>query len=315
MDFDMATTAWRIATLLIPLMTIAVNSAPTWPARAQMWDGIGKDQLIATTHYWANQVCDLSMETWCPPREIETETPSVIEEETHNTPDTEINTVMTGAPEVAPTTNTTAVKTSGSILLIGDSLMNGMATGLRSEIPPQFKIIDRGRPSTGLCNRAYFDWPSAAEKATRETQPDWVIIHLGGNDGQDILHEGKWLRFGSDEWIREYQHRAVAMIQGIQRSAPNAMIAWVGLPAMRSGKYAEKSRKIEQVQRQAAQQGHVIYIDGKKAMGGEYAKTGPGPDGRVVILRADDGIHYSRAGGGLLGKALGETLGWPVKHP
>lgn len=334
----------RLMLLFVPLVAVAIHSAPSWPARAQMWEGPGRDRLLETTQAWANIVCQGTQEYWCGSThnsgelsvdvasvEVAAMTPMI---PTQDPPDMPLAMVQDASHQIVapatepaevmastmPTTSSEgdsaqAVVSAGTVLMIGDSLMNGVATGLRGQLPPQFKIIDRGRPSTGLSNREYFDWPMTAGVVVQETRPNWVIIHLGGNDGQDILYEGRWLRFGSQAWTEQYLARAELMIQQIRTHAPQAGIAWVGLPAMRPGKYADKSMKIEQLHRLAAQRQGIAYIDGRQAMGQEYQKSGPGPDGRTVILRSDDGIHYSRAGGGVLGQAVGRQLHWPLKHP
>lgn len=338
----MAHTGARLMLLFFPLAVVALHSAPSWPARAQMWEGPGRDQLLETTQAWAHVVCQGSQQRWCGHSQqavadevidsiaVTAIAPTSQVGELPSIPDpVDQQTALIVAPDMDPTQvlastaaavldhapSVQAVPSSGTVLMLGDSLMNGLATGLRGELPPQFKIIDRGRPSTGLSNREYFDWPLTAGTVVQETHPDWVVIHLGGNDGQDILHEGRWLRFGSEAWAEQYLARAELMIQQIRTHAPQAVIAWVGLPAMRPGKYADKSMKIEQLHRQAAQRQGITYIDGRQAMGQEYQKSGPGPDGRTVILRSDDGIHYSRAGGGVLGQAVGRELRWPLKHP
>ena len=323
----MAGTFARLALLVVPLLAVAIHSAPTWPARAQMWEGPGRDLLLHSTQQWESAVCHGTQQHWCKPTQEAAVPPSVAvvaptppARTTISTPHQietpivvdPVRTMAATAPAVAAES---AIVRPGTVLMLGDSLMTGVATGLRGELPGEYKIVDRAKPSTGLCNQAYYDWPSTAGQFAGELQPNWVIIHLGGNDGQDILFEGKWLRFGSEAWTQQYLSRAEQMIRQVRAAAPGATIAWVGLPAMRPGKFADKSQKIEQLQRLAAQQQGVAYIDGINAMGGAYQKSGPGPDGRVTVLRSDDGIHYSRAGGGVLGQALGRQMRWPIKHP
>ena len=188
--------------------------------------------------------------------------------------------------------------------------MGGVVAGLRPRLPRRYLLVDRHKSSTGLSNLQYFDWPAAARQAAAELQPAWVVIHLGGNDGQDILYGGRWLRFGSPEWGAVYRARAEDLIAGVRAAAPQARVVWLGLPAMRPAQYESKSVAIARQQWDAALSQGVAYVDGREVLGATYSKDGIGTDGRRQVLRLDDGIHYSRAGGGVLGEAVGRKAGW-----
>jgi hypothetical protein len=183
--------------------------------------------------------------------------------------------------------------------MIGDSLMGEVAAGLRQHLTRAFRVVDRHKSSTGLTNLGYYDWPATAKAAVEETQPTWAVIHMGGNDAQDMLIQGHFVRFGSPAWQEAYLVRARLMIHLIRQADPNVRLAWIGLPAMRSDTFDARMEVIRKIQKQAAEDEQVPYLDGHEALGKVYSKDGE-IHGRREILRANDGIHYSLTGGTLL---------------
>lgn len=322
MGFDMRALLFRLSWLLLPLLTVAVVSAPEWPARTQMLEGASRDVWFPLAQQWAALVAPAPASA---ERSPEVAAPALSAAPAASLPAPTVATVAAAvqapaAPAVALAVSSAhtapaepaAAATGGTVLMLGDSLMGGVVVGLRQRLPRQFKVIDRHKASTGLSNQEYFDWPTVAGQASLETQPQWVVIHLGGNDGQDILRQGKWLRFGSPEWKQEYQARAEQMIAQVRAASPQAKVVWLGLPAMRPEKYENKSVLIASLHRAASQNQGIAYVDGRQALGGTYTKDGQGYDGRRQIWRLDDGIHYSRAGGVELGNAVGVTMGWSM---
>ncbi len=299
----------RLSWLLLPLLTVAVVSAPEWPARAQMLDGPVRDVWFPLAERWAALVGSSKGSEQSP------ESQGIVATAVASTSPAASAPVVLAAATVAPTSAPLPVvstPTGGTVLMLGDSLMGGVVVGLRQRLSRDYKVVDRHKASTGLSNQQYFDWPLTAGQATAETHPAWVVIHLGGNDGQDILFQGRWLRFGSEEWKREYQARAENLIRGVKAAAPQARVVWLGLPAMRPEKYEAKSVLIASLQRAASQNQGAAYVDGRQALGGAYSKDGVGYDGRRQVWRLDDGIHYSRAGGVELGDAVGKAVGWAM---
>lgn len=319
MGFDMRALLFRLSWLLLPLLTVAVVSAPEWPARTQMLEGASRDVWFPLAQRWADLVAPApaAVDRAIPVPSLP-QAPVALP-----APGPAVATVVAAvqapaAPAVALASSAptpiepVAAATGGTVLMLGDSLMGGVVVGLRQRLPRQFKVVDRHKASTGLSNQEYFDWPTVAGQAALETQPQWVVIHLGGNDGQDILRQGKWLRFGSPEWKQEYQARAERMIAQVRAASPHAQVVWLGLPAMRPEKYENKSVLIASLHRAASYNQGVTYVDGRQALGGTYTKDGQGYDGRRQVWRLDDGIHYSRAGGVELGNAVGVTMGWSM---
>lgn len=310
---------FRLMWLFAPLLGVGVMSAPEWPARAEMIQNPSREPVLLAAKTW---------QSWVRPNTL---LENVTEDKTEvlvasivSTPPplTTVKSLMVAtSPVVAdsavvshPSTKASVVrlKDTGRVLLVGDSLMGEVGTGLRQGLPRSISFSDRHKASTGLCNKGYFDWPTTAGQAAKEVTPDWVVIHMGGNDGQDIGLNGKWLRFGSEDWKKEYLRRAESMIDQIRAASPNAVIAWIGLPAMRSTTFDGKMKIIAEQQRQAALNKSIVYLDGHEALGLAYSKDGASEDGKRKVWRADDGIHYSREGGRMLASLVGQSnhMGW-----
>jgi len=307
--------AARLMWVVMPLLAVAVYSASEWPARAQMLEGPARDAWFPLAQGWekiARPGTPSSAEdVGAPLVATATATPAMVPAApVEPTPLALAAPVASSPPPVAPIPAAPAVPKEGTVLMLGDSLMGGVVSGLRSDLPKTYRIVDRHKSSTGLTNQQYFDWPSVARQATAEVKPAWVVIHLGGNDGQDMLVDGKWVKFGTAQWDALYTQRAATMIQGVHAAWPQARIVWLGLPTMRPPSYQAKSARINGLQKAAALQQGIAFVDAHAALGEAYSKDGVGASGKREIWRLDDGIHYSRAGGGQLGRAVAASAGW-----
>lgn len=197
------------------------------------------------------------------------------------------------------------------ILTLGDSLMGEVAAGFRMGLSNKVKIKDFHKSSTGLTNTEYYNWPDTAQKYVSQYKPDWVVLHMGGNDAQDMKINGAWIKFASEEWQRIYLDRAKTLIKNIKKANPETHIVWIGLPGMRSPKFDSRISVIQKLQQQASLEENILFIDGKRALGRIYQKDGEF-NGKRRTWRADDGIHYSREGGRLLARetSLDKTTSW-----
>lgn len=284
----------RITYVLAPLLIVAIVSAGEWPARAQMLEGPLRAPVYEVATRWNALVNGAPVLPSAPSDAA----PVMIAAAAPSAPirPTEVKPPPRPAAPLAPAT-------SGKVLLLGDSLMGGVAAGLRQELPREFVFSDRHRSSTGLTNDGYYNWVAMAGEFTSQEKPQWVFIHLGGNDGQDMMVEGKWVGFGTEAWQAQYLERAKLMIRNVQAAAPSAAIVWIGLPAMRPEKYERKTRLIAGLQERAAREMGVAFSSGLDALGQSYVRQGTGVDGKQHVMRLDDGIHYSREGGRTLAHA------------
>lgn len=186
-----------------------------------------------------------------------------------------------------------------TILMLGDSLMGGVAIGMQGSLPG-YRVIDRHKVSSGLVNLAFYDWVALTPRFVADAKPDYVVLHFGANDGQDMRDGQATHRFGSADWVEAYQARIHSVVRSIRLEAPQAQIVWLGLPAMGVASLETKTSFIERLHQGVAQDLGIPYVSGRDVFGGGYLQEG----------RAKDGVHYTRAGGKELGMALKRRAGW-----
>jgi hypothetical protein len=92
------------------------------------------------------------------------------------------------------------------------------------------------------------------------------------------------------------------------------MLVWIGVPPIRNFDRSEQHYKVlnEIYKSEAAKRpGRVLYVDIYSMFldpGGGYADYLPSESGEQIKVRADDGIHFTRAGGNRIAGKVIETL-------
>lgn len=208
------------------------------------------------------------------------------------------------------------------VLLIGDSLMQGLAPHLvaRFKKKDQIQTVDMSRHSTGLTYPAFYNWPNAVKKAFSEQSFDVMIVFMGANDPWDMTVKGKYIRFASTRWNEIYSERVRTILQIANEH--NTRVIWLSTPPMgrddikgkipqlnalykaEIAKFANNARFIETAP--------VLTTDGIS-----YSRFIELPERGSVMLRTDDGIHFTTQGHRLLSKlTLAQfRLPQPKKNP
>lgn len=329
-------TTKRIILTFCPLFSIACYSADEWPARVEMLDNTflkntfyqpaldwksfvdkynnylnfsGKDNLSSVKTDIPDSknvlINSYNADTKIPIKEEKTLNPKTIEisevgkQKSYSLEnDSKSSESANKESKIDNDHKTLSYSAPRFIITLGDSLMSEISQGLRQNLAKEIKIKDIHKSSTGLTNLDYYDWPDTAYQSVKQNQPDWVFIHLGGNDGQDMKIGKSWIHIEDSVWQKEYYDRANKLILDIKKANPDVNIVWIGLPAMRDNKFAKKIDIIRALQKKASQDNKIIYIDtnDQSGLGESYQKQGK-LNGKTVVLRRTDGIHYSREGG------------------
>ncbi len=200
-----------------------------------------------------------------------------------------------------------ALQTGDRILLVGDSLMQGVAPHLITALKRNYKVesMDISRHSTGLTYPAFFDWPATVKAAFELENYQVVIVFLGANDPWDMTLQGKYVRYGSERWKEVYSARVKQIIQTTAEN--NARLIWLGAPPMGRedllGKepllneiYASESAKYPLFAR------FVATAPSLSADGSSFTKFLELPERGSVMVRTDDGVHFTTQGQKLLAK-------------
>lgn len=195
----------------------------------------------------------------------------------------------------------------------GDSVAAylGYATATLGEESGDIAARVHYKISTGLARPDYYDWPAHLEEDMQQQDPEVVVLLMGANDDQPLLlPDGSYADFGTPAWRAEYGRRVGAVMDRL--TAEGRLVFWVGLPPMRSGEFQAHMDVVDDVLRaQALTRNDVTYIDSREVMSngdGAYAAYLPDASGQQALMRAQDGIHLTLAGGTRLAATVVDTI-------
>ena len=181
----------------------------------------------------------------------------------------------------------------------GPALSDRLARTNRAEVDVEFRF------STGLARPDFFNWPGRLRSIAEKEDPDVFVVMFGANDGQNIEVRGEVLAFGSAEWRTEYARRVDSVMD---RLAINGRtLYWVGQPIMRSAEFDAKMAALNDVYREQAEgREDVEYIDTRElfSLDGGFAAYLEDASGTSTLMRQQDGVHLTRAGGERLATVL-----------
>jgi hypothetical protein len=196
------------------------------------------------------------------------------------------------------------------VIVPGESLLRATA-GDRAIAP---EPID-GRIATGLERPDVFNWFTHIEDVMRKDKPRAVVLMFGGNDDHNFMTgvpEGHEVgTFGSPSWRAEYRRRVATVMDTVTRNG--AYLVWIGLPISRDSEQTQRFDVMNTiVQGEAAKRpGRVSYLDTYFFFAGGdggYAQYVEDSAGKLVKMRADDGVHFERPAGDLIAAKVLERL-------
>lgn len=208
-------------------------------------------------------------------------------------------------PRAAPTRDAAekeepTVEPSTFLVVFGDSLAEKVADGLDEvyEENLDLDIARKIRGDSGLVRTEHYDWPKALQEYfSSNPKITFAIVMLGANDRQ-ALREGEVSHDPlSDRWREIYRERVDAIVRAFnERRVP---FIWVGLPPMKNDKLSTDFIALNEIYRDRVQRAGGVYVDIWEAFVNDenhYSPIGPDIAGQVVRLRANDGVHFTRAG-------------------
>ena len=195
------------------------------------------------------------------------------------------------------------------VVLTGDSMMAvGLGAGLmrKASDDKNLRILRAFKSGTGLARPDVFNWIDQYPAMLGSKRPDVVIVAIGANDGQSFVVDGKVVFFGSEEWRRVYQSRVAEFLATVESTG--ARVLWVGLPPMRSEPFNQRISVVNRIaytvvaeDPMAAWWSTASFVGDAAGSFREFAEL---PDGRLVRLRAPDGIHFTEEGASTMTGAL-----------
>lgn len=152
------------------------------------------------------------------------------------------------------------------------------------------------RNGTALTNPGFFNWELNAEQETSSRDPDAVVMLIGANDGFNVDVDGQLYAPGTPEWETEFARRVAVVMQTLSGDGERP-VYWVPPPTARDQQYNEIYRSQNRaVQRAAESVPGARYVDIFSTINdGKYSDQIE-VDGRKVLGRQSDGIHFNREG-------------------
>jgi hypothetical protein len=172
-----------------------------------------------------------------------------------------------------------------------------------------------GRIASGLERPDVFNWFRHIPKELRKRKARAVAVMFGGNDDHGFmtgLPEGREIgSFWSPTWGAEYRRRVGGIMDSVTRR--RAFLVWIGLPITRD---AEQTRRYDRINaivhsEAAKRPGWVSYLDTYFFFEGDdggYAQYVADESGKLVKMRAEDGVHFERAAGDLIAREVLKRL-------
>jgi hypothetical protein len=103
--------------------------------------------------------------------------------------------------------------------------------------------------------------------------------------------------FRSEKWGEAYGRRIDEMIAVLK--SKGVPVLWVGLPALRGPRASADVAYLNELYRGHAEKAGITYVDvwdGFVDESGNFAVRGPDFEGQIRVLRAGDGVHFTKAG-------------------
>jgi hypothetical protein len=168
-----------------------------------------------------------------------------------------------------------------------------------------------GRIATGLARPDVFNWFVQIRSELKKLKPRAVVVGFGANDDHGYMtgvREGTSTgSFGSGAWTREYRRRVAGVMDTVTRAG--AFLVWIGLPITRDAEQSRRFDTINAVVQQEARkrEGSVAFLDTYTTFAGDdggFTEYQTQPSGRLVKIRAADGVHFEPEGGAMIAREV-----------
>ncbi len=183
------------------------------------------------------------------------------------------------------------------VLVTGDSEAQFLGERITDQAPSGLLEVETvPQNSTSLTNPGFFNWELNAAQEVAARDPDAVVMAIGGNDGFNVEVDGQLYGPGTPEWQTEFARR-VAVVPRRSGATESARCTGCRHPPHRdseqNGIYASQNRAVEEAEAAVA---GLRYVDVFSTLGGGKYSDDLKIDGRRVLARQPDGIHFSRDG-------------------
>lgn len=211
-----------------------------------------------------------------------------------------------------PVQSPSAASEPKTIVVIGDSLGEGLYTGLRIRLQGKSDVTVKNlaRVNTSLVRSDRFDWTNAVDTLASERGADIVVAMFGANDLQSIHEGGHAYHYPSDSWKERYVARVDHIMSTLK--AAGMEVEWVGLPITRENRFQKDYEFLNRIFEEQSRTNGIGFFDTWAATagaGGEYDAYGSDIDNKTAQIRDPDGVHFTGPGYVLLAEKVIRAMG------
>jgi hypothetical protein len=184
------------------------------------------------------------------------------------------------------------------VLVTGDSQAEFLGQRLVDQSPPGLLEVETAaRNGTGLTNPAFFNWEINAQQEVAARDPDAVVMAIGGNDGFNVqTRDGSLYAPGDPGWETEFARR-VAVVSSVLSGNGKRPVYWVPPPTARDPEFNKIFASQNRAVNRATQAVPTLrYVDVYSTLNGGRYSDSLKVDGRRILARQPDGIHFTRDG-------------------
>ncbi|EHE9212799.1 DUF459 domain-containing protein [Campylobacter upsaliensis] len=202
------------------------------------------------------------------------------------------------------------ISLSEEFLLIGDSLMQGVAVALNKDLKNLgLKVVDLSKQNTGLSYKSYFDWAKETTKTLQNNKKiKYLVVLLGANDPWDIKKGGIYHRFNSKSWLEIYTQRVDEILKIAAKY--NAKVLWYEIPPVKKDDLNKKLSILNQIYSQEILKNKGIFINTKLffSKNDAYSAYIKDENNKSIKVRSNDGVHFTPSGAKEMSKLLLEYI-------
>ena len=202
-----------------------------------------------------------------------------------------------------------SIASGEKLLLIGDSMMQGVAPFISTVMRRKFGIdsLDLGTKSTGLTYPSFFDWPAHVDDAFSKEHFAALIVFLGANDTWDMIQNNHYVKFGSDPWRQSYAERVERILTAAEKQ--DTKVVWLSAPPMGREDLTDRIGVLNEViaavvNKHRSSTRFVTTAEALTSDGKTFTKFIDVPQRGSVMVRTDDGVHFTPFGEELLAKLV-----------
>lgn len=237
---------------------------------------------------------------------------ATVKEPIESKPEPRVDPVQKTPPSTSVTESRAVVPVVASsmqVALVGDSMMAvGLAPVLRRNMARESgtRLLRAYRSGTGLGRPDVFNWPAQYPQLIGASRPELVICSIGANDAQNFQLNRTVYHFGTPAWKQMYAERVRDFAKLLTRDG--ARVLWIGMPVMRETGFSRRMGAINVLVKDVLTEfPQITWIDPNPYIagsGGSFEQYRQDQRGKLVRLRADDGIHLSEDGAAYLLPAI-----------